>query len=75
MPLVPGVMLLEWALRETARALAVEPCQLRILESKFFSPLRPEARADLHVEFGSKRQVFRILRGAELLASGILEIA
>lgn len=75
MPLVPGVMLLEWALRETARALAVDPRQLRILESKFFSPLRPEEQAELLVEFGATRQVFRIHRGSDLLASGILETA
>jgi 3-hydroxymyristoyl/3-hydroxydecanoyl-(acyl carrier protein) dehydratase len=75
MPLVPGVMLLEWALRETARALAMDPCQLRILESKFFSPLRPAEQAELQVAFGSTRQVFRIHRGGELLANGILETA
>lgn len=75
MPLVPGVMLLEWALREIARALAVEPGQLRIRESKFFSPLRPDEQAELQVEIGSARQAFRIHRGGELLASGVLEIA
>ncbi len=73
MPLVPGVMLLEWALSEVARALATEPRALRIRESKFLAPLRPEEQAELFVTFASPRPAFRICRGAELLASGVLE--
>jgi 3-hydroxyacyl-[acyl-carrier-protein] dehydratase len=72
MPLVPGVMLLEWALRETARALAVEPRDLGIRESKFFLPLRPEEQAELFLKIEPTRTTFRICRGTEQLATGVL---
>ena len=72
MPLVPGVMLLEWTLREAARAMDLEPHDLRIRESKFFLPLRPGETAELHLKVEA-RTVFRISRGADLLASGVLE--
>ena len=72
MPLVPGVMLLEWTLREAAGALAIEPHRLRIRESKFRAALRPEERAELFMTLES-RIAFRIHRGEELLASGVLE--
>jgi 3-hydroxyacyl-[acyl-carrier-protein] dehydratase len=74
MPLVPGVMLLEWALREAARALARAPADLRIRESKFQGPLRPEEQAELFLSGDAPRLSFRICRGADLLASGVLEL-
>jgi len=73
MPLVPGVMLLEWTLRETARALGVEPRGLRIRESKFLAPLRPDEQAELFLALSPPRANFRICRGIELLASGVLD--
>jgi 3-hydroxyacyl-[acyl-carrier-protein] dehydratase len=73
MPLVPGVMLLEWTLREVARELATEPHHLNIRESKFFSPLHPDEQAELFLTIGTARHTFRICRGAQLLASGVLE--
>jgi 3-hydroxyacyl-[acyl-carrier-protein] dehydratase len=73
LPLVPGVMLLEWALREAARTLEIEPRELRIRESKFFSPLRPDEQAELFLRIESKRHTFRICRGPEVLATGVLE--
>lgn len=73
MPLVPGVMLLEWTLREAARALAAEPRELRIRESKFFKPLLPEEQAELFLQVDAARHAFRICRGDELLASGVIE--
>jgi 3-hydroxyacyl-[acyl-carrier-protein] dehydratase len=73
MPLVPGVMLLEWALRETARLLATEPHELRIRESKFFSPLRPDEQAELFLSVSGTRCVFKICRAADVLVSGTLE--
>jgi 3-hydroxymyristoyl/3-hydroxydecanoyl-(acyl carrier protein) dehydratase len=73
MPLVPGVMLLEWTLAEVARALGIEPHGLRIRESKFLVPLRPGDEAALFVILDSPRLAFRICRGTELLASGVLE--
>jgi 3-hydroxyacyl-[acyl-carrier-protein] dehydratase len=75
MPLVPGVMLLDWVLRELAVVLGVEPHGLRIRETKFFSPLRPEERADLFLTPGTGRHEFQILRSGQLVASGILEAA
>lgn len=73
MPLVPGVMLLEWALRETARSQGLAPVDLRIRESKFLSALRPEEQAELVLTHASPRHAFRILRGSELIATGVLE--
>ena len=73
MPLVPGVMLLEWVLGETARALAVEPTRLCIRESKFLAPLRPEEQAALFLASAPPRHSFRIFRGDQMLASGVLE--
>lgn len=73
LPLVPGVMLLDWTLREAARALATETRQLRIRESKFFSPLRPGEQADLSLTAKAGKYAFRICRNDELLASGVLE--
>lgn len=73
MPLVPGVMLLDWTLREAARALATNTRELRIRESKFFSPLRPGETADLSLTSTAGKLSFRITRNEELLASGVLE--
>ena len=73
MPLVPGVMLLEWTLREAARALGIEPRDLRIRDSKFLAPLRPDEQAELFLAMTSRTHAFRICRGTELLASGVLE--
>jgi 3-hydroxyacyl-[acyl-carrier-protein] dehydratase len=72
MPLVPGVMLLEWTLREAAHLLGVETHELRLRESKFFLPLKPEETAELFLKVEA-RTAFRICRGADLLASGVLE--
>ena len=46
-PIVPGVMLLDWVLREAARALGRAPAQIRVREAKFFTPLAPAQRAEL----------------------------
>jgi 3-hydroxymyristoyl/3-hydroxydecanoyl-(acyl carrier protein) dehydratase len=74
MPLVPGVMLLDWVLREQATVLGVEPHALRIRETKFFSPLRPEECAELFLTPGAGRHVFQIHRAGQVLASGVLEL-
>jgi 3-hydroxyacyl-[acyl-carrier-protein] dehydratase len=73
LPLVPGVMLLEWVLREASAAASLQPHELRIRESKFFSPLRPDEEALLFLEARSGRQAFRVLRGTDVLAAGVLE--
>lgn len=73
MPLVPGVMLLEWVLREAAARLKLEPCALRIVETKFFHPLNPDQQADLYFVPGARRHAFRIDRDGQRLAAGVLE--
>lgn len=73
MPLVPGVMLLEWAVREAARALSIDTRDLRIRESKFVAALRPGEQAELFLTSASPRHAFKVYRAAELLASGTLE--
>jgi uncharacterized membrane protein len=75
MPLVPGVVLLEWTLREAASALALEPRRLRIRECKFFRPLEPQERADLFLDIQAPRCGFKIRRDGDLLASGVLEVS
>jgi 3-hydroxymyristoyl/3-hydroxydecanoyl-(acyl carrier protein) dehydratase len=74
-PLVPGVMLLDWVLREASLVLQLEPRQLKIRESKFFAPLTPGAQAELFFEAAGGRYLFRIRRGEQLLVSGVLEPA
>ncbi len=73
MPLVPGVMLLEWVLREASAVASLPPHALRVRESKFFNPLRPEEEALLFFEVRNGRQAFRIRRGTDVLAAGVLE--
>lgn len=48
-PIVPGVMLLEWVLGEAARTLRRAPAELRVRETKFFTPLGPGQRATLQL--------------------------
>ncbi len=52
-PLVPGVMLLDWVLREACGRLRCEARSLQIRECKFFDPLLPGERADLFLETSS----------------------
>ena len=72
-PIVPGVMLLEWVLEEVARSRACAPSALRIREVKFFTPLEPGSRAELHLELAAGRCPFRIQHGTVTIARGILE--
>lgn len=73
-PLVPGVMLLDWVLREACGRLRCEARSLQIRECKFFDPLLPGERADLFLETSSARCAFRIRRGEKVLAAGVLEL-
>lgn len=72
-PIVPGVMLLEWALEEIARLCACAPSALRIREAKFFTPLGPDNRAELHFELAEGRCAFSIQHDTVIIARGILE--
>jgi 3-hydroxymyristoyl/3-hydroxydecanoyl-(acyl carrier protein) dehydratase len=72
-PIVPGVMLLEWVLEEIARLRACAPSALRIREAKFFTPLEPDNRAELHFELAAQRCSFSIRHGTMTIARGILE--
>jgi 3-hydroxyacyl-[acyl-carrier-protein] dehydratase len=72
-PIVPGVMLLEWVLREAAMALDRGVEDLRVRESKFFEPLRPAQHAELWLDASATRCSFRIRRDAGELAAGVLE--
>lgn len=74
-PIVPGVMLLEWAQAEVGRALGRAPAALRVREAKFFTPLEPGRRAQLHVDLGgtATRCAFDIRCEATAIARGILE--
>ncbi len=72
-PIVPGVMLLEWVVREAAATLACAPERLRIREAKFFEPLKPAQQAELYFDASATRCVFRIRSAARDLAAGSLE--
>jgi 3-hydroxymyristoyl/3-hydroxydecanoyl-(acyl carrier protein) dehydratase len=74
-PLVPGVMLLHWVLREARSRLQCEARSLQIRECKFFDPLLPGERADLFLETSTGRCAFRIRRGDKVLAAGVLELS
>ena len=72
-PIVPGVMLLDWVLREAARSLGRRPAQLRVREAKFFTPLAPAQRAALKMELSVSRAAFDIRCGDTAIARGVLE--
>jgi 3-hydroxymyristoyl/3-hydroxydecanoyl-(acyl carrier protein) dehydratase len=72
-PIVPGVMLLEWALREAGRRLDREVCALRLRECKFLQTLLPGETAELHLSGEGTRCAFRIERGNAILVTGVIE--
>jgi len=72
-PIVPGVMLLDWVLREVARSLGKSPSALRVREAKFFTPLAPPQRARLNFEPGATRCAFVIEFESTRIARGVLE--
>jgi 3-hydroxyacyl-[acyl-carrier-protein] dehydratase len=75
-PIVPGVMLLEWAQAEVAALLGRAPHELRVREAKFFTPLEPRQRAQLRFEApagDALRCAFEIRRDETLVARGTLE--
>jgi 3-hydroxyacyl-[acyl-carrier-protein] dehydratase len=74
-PIVPGVMLLEWVVAEVSLALGRAPSAFRVREAKFFQPLGPGQRAQLHVDPGGTpaRCSFDIRCEATAIARGILE--
>ena len=74
-PIVPGVMLLEWVVAEVSLALGRAPSAFRVREAKFFQPLAPGQRAQLHVDPGGipARCSFDIRCEATAIARGILE--
>jgi len=72
-PIVPGVMLLEWVLREVAQSLGRAPAALRLREAKFFTPLAPAQVAELAYQIGDLRCSFDIRCDAAPVARGVLE--
>jgi 3-hydroxymyristoyl/3-hydroxydecanoyl-(acyl carrier protein) dehydratase len=75
-PIVPGVMLLEWAQAEIAATLGRAPHELRVREAKFFMPLEPAQRARLSFAAptaSAVRCAFEIHREETLVVRGTLE--
>ncbi len=72
-PIVPGVMLLEWVVRETAATVGRDAERLRIREAKFFEPLKPAQEAELYLDASPTRCAFRIRSAARDLASGSVD--
>jgi 3-hydroxymyristoyl/3-hydroxydecanoyl-(acyl carrier protein) dehydratase len=72
--MVPGVILLDWALREVGAVISrTGGGKLHLRESKFFDPLLPGQLAELAVAIGDDRCTFRIRRDEVVLAMGVLE--
>jgi 3-hydroxymyristoyl/3-hydroxydecanoyl-(acyl carrier protein) dehydratase len=72
-PIVPGVMLLEWVMRETAAIVGRDAERLRIREAKFYQPLKPAQEAELYLDASPTRCAFRIRSAAHDLAAGSVE--
>lgn len=72
-PIVPGVMLLDWVMREAAVTLGLGIAELRVRETKFFEPLLPAQQAELYLQPAPTRCAFHIRRATRDLASGFLE--
>jgi 3-hydroxyacyl-[acyl-carrier-protein] dehydratase len=75
-PIVPGVMLLEWAQAEIAAALGRVPHELRVREAKFFMPLEPARQAQLRFDApagDAVRCAFEIRHDQTVVARGTLE--
>jgi 3-hydroxyacyl-[acyl-carrier-protein] dehydratase len=74
-PIVPGVALLDWMLRELAQELGCASHSLRIREGKFFATLQPDELAELCIDDAGGRWTWRIRHAGILLASGVVEKA
>jgi 3-hydroxyacyl-[acyl-carrier-protein] dehydratase len=75
-PIVPGVMLLEWAQAEISHSLGRAPRELRVREVKFFAPLEPGQRAQLRFAApaaAATRCAFDIRRDETVVVRGTLE--
>lgn len=75
-PIVPGVMLLEWAQDQIAQSLGRAPRELRVREAKFFTPLEPGQQAHLRFDAPANdatRCAFDIRRDDTVVARGTLE--
>lgn len=71
-PIVPGVILLEHAASAAARAWNVRIAG--IVQAKFLQPLRAQEQAVLTLRHECARVQWRIVRGTQPIASGILEL-
>jgi 3-hydroxyacyl-[acyl-carrier-protein] dehydratase len=71
-PIVPGVMLLEWVLREAGHRLDRNLAELRIRECKFVEPLLPTETATLSMRIDAGRCFFTVQRGTAILATGVV---
>ncbi|MEO8017586.1 MAG: hydroxymyristoyl-ACP dehydratase [Pseudomonadota bacterium] len=73
LPIVPGVVLLDWMLREIALMLGCGAHDLRVRDGKFFVPLKPDGLAELYIDDSNGRWAYRIRHAGILLASGVVE--
>ena len=72
-PIVPGVVLLDWMLREIGAILGCGSHSLRIRDGKFFVPMQPDDLAELYIDGSGGRWAYRIRHADVLLASGVVE--
>jgi len=68
-PIVPGVVLLDRVVEAIERSQG-EVTVRRIPQVKFIKPLLPGESAVVELQAEASRWRFRVMRGAELLASG-----
>ncbi len=72
-PVVPGVVLLDHVVAVAGRVWDLKVSGLP--QVKFLQPLAPESPAQLTIERGDAGVRFRIQAGAQLIASGLIEVA
>jgi 3-hydroxymyristoyl/3-hydroxydecanoyl-(acyl carrier protein) dehydratase len=72
-PIVPGVLLLDEALRAVQSGAAPSPCGWRIARAKFVKPVRPGETLTLEYERLPNGSIgFRVLSAGQPVARGVL---
>jgi len=76
LPVVPGVLQLDWVLRAAARWIGHHPALTRIEELKFKSLMRPSQDFRLALEWNPRRRLlrFQLSDGDTIFSQGRLEL-
>jgi 3-hydroxyacyl-[acyl-carrier-protein] dehydratase len=74
-PIVPGVVLLDCVLAEVQRWQRRSLRVIGLPQVKFIAPLLPEERAQLQLRLDEQELRFTVLRGTDLIAQGLFQLA